>query len=393
MPAVEGVAEDQAAAVPGHLIRLVAPPARTGPPRGRRAGLADQLGPAARRAAAAATRASSVEQALALPPPAGPGWPAAGETSEAAPSAVEACPRSSHAAPVWCVPDPGYRLDRPGPAPERGRHEIGRQAGRWPWPEPWSMPRTPAPRRPGERLEMGLGGPGAPEETPPLGRAPAGRAAALRGRRGDRLGPRGRGRRRGPSLGRIANAVTDVAGAEVIAWKAALSGQSMSHEQLAHPARHGPAGHAGRTPGRSRQASAETVPVTSRAKVIYSAPRGVDTAGPRGWPVRGDWSILRAGVDPQDYESVRELCDLLSTARWAPPARSPTRAGCRAGRPIGITGRSVAPELLVSIGASGGFNHCCRLPPGRRVWPSTATRKRPSSTRRTWASWGTGGRS
>jgi electron transfer flavoprotein alpha subunit len=62
------------------------------------------------------------------------------------------------------------------------------------------------------------------------------------------------------------------------------------------------------------------------------------------------------GVDPGDYEALEPLLELLHAELGA--TRKVTDNGwLPRARQIGITGRTVAPLLYVSIGASGKFNH------------------------------------
>ena len=62
------------------------------------------------------------------------------------------------------------------------------------------------------------------------------------------------------------------------------------------------------------------------------------------------------GVPPECYAELGPLCDLLGAPLGA--TRKVTDNGwLPRARQIGITGRSVAPELYVSIGAKGAFNH------------------------------------
>jgi len=62
------------------------------------------------------------------------------------------------------------------------------------------------------------------------------------------------------------------------------------------------------------------------------------------------------GVDPADYPALEPLTRLLDAQLAA--TRKVTDAGwLPRARQIGITGRSVAPELHVAIGTSGRFNH------------------------------------
>jgi electron transfer flavoprotein alpha subunit len=62
------------------------------------------------------------------------------------------------------------------------------------------------------------------------------------------------------------------------------------------------------------------------------------------------------GVDPSEYDDLRPLLAALHAELGA--TRKVTDAGwLPRARQIGITGRSIAPRLYVSIGASGKFNH------------------------------------
>jgi electron transfer flavoprotein alpha subunit len=62
------------------------------------------------------------------------------------------------------------------------------------------------------------------------------------------------------------------------------------------------------------------------------------------------------GVDPADYDALEPLLELLHAELGA--TRKVTDNGwLPRSRQIGITGRTVAPRLFVSIGASGKFNH------------------------------------
>lgn len=69
---------------------------------------------------------------------------------------------------------------------------------------------------------------------------------------------------------------------------------------------------------------------------------------------------LGQGVPPDAYDDLDELCTLLDAQLGA--TRKVTDKGWMPrARQIGITGRSIAPRLFVSIGASGKFNHTVGL--------------------------------
>lgn len=62
------------------------------------------------------------------------------------------------------------------------------------------------------------------------------------------------------------------------------------------------------------------------------------------------------GVDPSDYESLDALVAALD-AEIAATRKVTDQGWLPRARQIGITGRTIAPRLFVSIGASGKFNH------------------------------------
>ncbi len=62
------------------------------------------------------------------------------------------------------------------------------------------------------------------------------------------------------------------------------------------------------------------------------------------------------GVDPSDYAELDPLLELLG-AELAATRKVTDRGWLPRSRQIGITGRSIAPRLFVSIGAHGKFNH------------------------------------
>jgi len=95
-----------------------------------------------------------------------------------------------------------------------------------------------------------------------------------------------------------------------------------------------------------------TVPARDRVEVLGTArDDDIDTlAGAR--VVVG----VGAGVAPQDYPAIDALAAVLG-AEIAATRKVTDKAWMPRGRQVGITGRSIAPQLYVGIGVSGRFNH------------------------------------
>ncbi len=62
------------------------------------------------------------------------------------------------------------------------------------------------------------------------------------------------------------------------------------------------------------------------------------------------------GVEPSEYRQLQPLASALS-AQWAATRKVTDNGWMPRARQLGITGRSIAPQLLVSVGAGGKFNH------------------------------------
>jgi electron transfer flavoprotein alpha subunit len=63
-----------------------------------------------------------------------------------------------------------------------------------------------------------------------------------------------------------------------------------------------------------------------------------------------------AGVDPESYQRLDSLLDLLG-AEMAATRKVTDKGWAPRARQVGITGRSIAPRLYVGLGLSGKFNH------------------------------------
>jgi electron transfer flavoprotein alpha subunit len=72
------------------------------------------------------------------------------------------------------------------------------------------------------------------------------------------------------------------------------------------------------------------------------------------------------GIDPADYPLLDPLLAALG-AELGATRKVTDRGWLPRARQVGITGRSVAPRLFVSIGASGKFNHAIGVRAARTV--------------------------
>ena len=163
-----------------------------------------------------------------------------------------------------------------------------------------------------------------------------------------------------------------VADGQLVAWKAALSGQAMVQITSASPALlvtvrpgvlAGPELIAGAATSR---ASVQALGTESVSRVIYSTGSGVDLAG-RELARAMRLIVVGAGVDPGEYPAIAELGALIGAGPLGATRKVTDQGWLPRSRQIGITGRSVAPELVVSIGANGGFNHAVGFVRATRV--------------------------
>ena len=148
----------------------------------------------------------------------------------------------------------------------------------------------------------------------------------------------------------------DTDGDELIAWKPAFGGQLVAaihcttRPQMATV-------RAGVLPTRSprRHLPTETVlRVTPRSRLRITARTRDDDLD-----LLADAPVVIGvgqGVDPVDYPHLDPLAAALG-AELAATRKVTDRGWLPRARQIGITGRTIAPRLFVSIGASGKFNH------------------------------------
>ncbi|MBM3659775.1 MAG: electron transfer flavoprotein subunit alpha/FixB family protein, partial [Actinobacteria bacterium] len=149
----------------------------------------------------------------------------------------------------------------------------------------------------------------------------------------------------------------EVVDGRLVAWKPAFGGQLVAaiHARSATQMATVRVGVLPRLEPRDAvEPARETRPVTPRSRVCVLArvrDDDLDVLAEAGAVVG-----VGRGVDPGDYPALDALCGLLGAELGA--TRKVTDNGwLPRARQIGITGRSIAPRLFVSIGASGKFNH------------------------------------
>jgi len=151
-----------------------------------------------------------------------------------------------------------------------------------------------------------------------------------------------------------------VDGGRLLAWKSAFSGQALVPVTSTSPTLMvtvRPGALVGPRPDRSwGLAAADIVPVPRVTRVIASPVRGVDH-GMRELQRAKRLVVVGAGVEPEGYPQIEGLCAVLDAGPIAATRKVADQGWLPRSRQIGITGRSVSSELVISIGASGRFNH------------------------------------
>jgi electron transfer flavoprotein alpha subunit len=142
----------------------------------------------------------------------------------------------------------------------------------------------------------------------------------------------------------------------LVAWKPAFGGQlfaaitATSAVQLATVR----AGMLPTRPPRTATATRERVRVTPRGRVVVTGASRDDDLD-----ILADADVVIGvgrGVHPDEYPALEALRQLLG-AELAATRKVTDEGWMPRARQVGITGRSIAPRLFVSIGASGKFNH------------------------------------
>lgn len=101
-------------------------------------------------------------------------------------------------------------------------------------------------------------------------------------------------------------------------------------------------------------ASASTISVTPRGRVVVHSRRREDNAG----DLAGADVVVGVGqgIDPAHYGELEPLLTLLG-GELAATRKVTDKGWMPRARQLGITGHSIAPQLYVALGLSGKFNH------------------------------------
>ncbi|MGH8977911.1 MAG: electron transfer flavoprotein subunit alpha/FixB family protein, partial [Acidimicrobiia bacterium] len=149
----------------------------------------------------------------------------------------------------------------------------------------------------------------------------------------------------------------DIEGDRLVAWKPAFGGQLVAAIGCTSPIQMAtvrPGVLPTLTPRRPRTVEHDTIALAARGRVqVTSRTRDDDI------DVLAEAQVVvgvGTGITPDEYGALDELRALLG-AELGATRKVTDRGWMPRARQIGITGRSVAPRLFVSIGASGKFNH------------------------------------
>jgi electron transfer flavoprotein alpha subunit/electron transfer flavoprotein alpha/beta subunit len=155
-------------------------------------------------------------------------------------------------------------------------------------------------------------------------------------------------------------------GVRLTAWKPAFGGQLVAaiHADSATQMATVRAGMLAELQPRVHRAVMSERPITSRGRVHVLARTRDDDLDllAEATAVIG----VGQGVAPEDYPRLQQLSDALG-AEIAATRKVTDRGWLPRARQVGITGRSIAPRLFVSIGASGKFNHMVGVRAARLV--------------------------
>ncbi|MFN8037341.1 MAG: FAD-binding protein [Acidimicrobiia bacterium] len=154
----------------------------------------------------------------------------------------------------------------------------------------------------------------------------------------------------------------EVVGDRLVAWKPAFGGQLVAAITASSPTQIVTV-RAGMLPRLTPRPMPVPAPVTEIERHVRSRVHVLARARDDDLDVLADATAIVGigqGVDPGEYESLQPLLEVLG-AELGATRKVTDRGWLPRARQIGITGRSLAPRLFVSIGASGKFNHTVGL--------------------------------
>ncbi|MGI8336680.1 FAD-binding protein [Actinomadura scrupuli] len=145
----------------------------------------------------------------------------------------------------------------------------------------------------------------------------------------------------------------------LVCWKSAFGGQSVVAVTATSPVQMATVRPGVLPAGIPRGGAYPGIPVCSaerepRGRVVLSG--RVSDDDPARLPQARTVVGIGRGVDPARYRELSPLVELLG-AELAATRKVTDQGWLPRGRQLGITGRSVAPEVYLAIGTSGKFNH------------------------------------
>jgi electron transfer flavoprotein alpha subunit len=147
--------------------------------------------------------------------------------------------------------------------------------------------------------------------------------------------------------------------ARLLAWKPAFGGRLVAAIYCSSPIQMATV-RAGVLPAPPAPVAAErtVLPVTPRGRVrVVSRSRDDDIEV----LAKADRVVcVGAGVSPDEYPAIHKLAEVLG-AELAATRKVTDKAWMPRSRQVGITGRSIAPQLYIGVGLSGKFNHSVGL--------------------------------
>ena len=158
-------------------------------------------------------------------------------------------------------------------------------------------------------------------------------------------------------------------GARLIAWKPAFGGRLVAHIESRSPVQMvtvRPGVLPARSPRRDRAVPVTVLPAPPPPRVVTVSMQHVDDGAidiQRARAVIG----VGTGVEPAEYAVLEPLREVLGGAPLGATRRVTDKGWLPRSRQIGVTGKSISPDLYVAIGISGKLNHTIGIRNARMV--------------------------